>query len=496
MSNVSGMDVEAMGGQGEGAGEAVGYMLSDCTSGDEVEAMQQIVAGISIKVVKGASPKESDEDAIVSAMMVHLLGAYMAKSAVVSIFPKSLSMKYEAETSWPVTVLQCEAPGVYSKMMAAFRGGPLNGKDEVYEGYRLMELRGVTFPSSQVQRDVTVAYVREGFERHLPGAPPLGVFEGVGLQLTLCIPNSMGLALKTSPFNRLASQLLMLGNSAALSKGGKGGGEPWAREAEGVEAQLARYGVQGRVVRALDPSSGQHKCGVQGWRASGSTLKGLQRGARVEVRCSHLQGGSEEVDLKEALPSFMLRAEVAWAFEPAAVAGSGGKLYTSKLCAVPMRVQVAASSGYAATALEDSAGQKYWLVGAADSCSVPEGFAMAAREERAAKREVPAWVVKAVNQGMRGVGARLAEEKVLGAVCGSFLDRASRLVLKQTRGDMEWRAKLSQLCEAAYVPDGKMAAKAVCPEDSCCRRGKFPCFLISAAQRSAISKAVHEVCGS
>ena len=54
--------------------------------------------GITLKVIKGASPREADEDAIVSAMiMEHFLGAPLAKSAVISIFPKSLSMKHVAE---------------------------------------------------------------------------------------------------------------------------------------------------------------------------------------------------------------------------------------------------------------------------------------------------------------------------------------------------------------------------------------------------------------
>ena len=494
MSSTMEIDNAAAGAQGASPDIAQGYMLSDFSSGDEVEVMKQIVPGISFRVTKGASPMESDEDAIVSAMMEQLLGGQLAKSAVVSIFPKALSMKFEAESSWPVTVLQCELPEVYQKMMAGFRGGPLDGRNEVYQGCRLLELCGVTFPSSQAKKNVTIAYVREGFEQHLPEAPELGAFEGVGLSMTVLISNTMGLSLQTSQYNRLAGQLVMKGNSAALSKGGKGGGEPWAREAKGVEAQLARYHIQGKVVKAHDPTSGQHKCGVQGWRATGSKLRGLQRGARMVVRCTHLQGGSERVDPKEDLPPFLLRSEVAWAFEPAVVADSHGRRFTSRLCTVPIKLQVPSGSGYEATALEDEAGLKWWLVGAADSCKVPEGYKEAGREERAAKREVPVWVVHTVSQALRSVGTRLAEEKLLGAVCGSFLDRANKLVLKQTRGDSEWRANLTQLCEAAYEPAGSLAARAVCPEDACCRRGKFPCVLISAAQKSATAKAVREVC--
>ena len=53
--------------------------------------------------------------------------------------------------------------------MAAFNGGPPDGLNPVYRGHRVLELRGVTFPSSQAKKDVTVAYVREGDEQYLPG---------------------------------------------------------------------------------------------------------------------------------------------------------------------------------------------------------------------------------------------------------------------------------------------------------------------------------------
>ena len=95
--------------------ETLGYELTDYTSGDAQDEVVETtyVPGICLRVTKGASPREQDEDAMVEAMMVRLLGEALAKNAGISIYPKALTLKYVAEASWPVTVLQCDTIGVY-----------------------------------------------------------------------------------------------------------------------------------------------------------------------------------------------------------------------------------------------------------------------------------------------------------------------------------------------------------------------------------------------
>jgi hypothetical protein len=493
---MSDVDMHMMTGTDGGAAvEAEGFALPDFSDSDvEVEFVDHNVPGISLRVTLGASPMGADEEAILGAFLEERLGAKEAGEVEASLFTKALSLKYEASRTWPVLALQVGEPAVYKKLMRAFEGAPL-ASCEIYRGYRELSLGAVLMPSSQKKKKVTVAYVREGQEQYLPQAPPLGQFQGTGVLITLRIPNSLGLKLSHGHLNRLAGGLVMAGSRLAQSSDkGKGGGA-WAHEAEGVLPQLARQGLQGEAVKMYDRASGQHKCPLQPWASSGSRLRGLHRGASMQVRVTLASGGGGgAADPAAALPRFLLAGEVGWALDAKPLTDDNKK-WASKLCSVEMDVQVSAASGYTAVALVAPGGAKCWQVSPGESGPIPEGYAAAARPERAAKKKTPEFVEAAVKKALREAGNRHVEERHMGAVCGSFSGRAVTSLVKRTKGVPDWRAQLPSWCEEVLDPASSFGRLAVCPVGVCCQRRRFPCILFGGAEAAATAAALRQVLG-
>ena len=500
LPEVAGAAGQKRGGLGEsdeksGDEDEWGIMLSDYDSDDARTAAggPDRIPCISLRVTKGASPKQVDESAIVQAFLEERFGARKAGLVEVAVYTTPVYLKYEAGKTWAVISLQLSSADDFRVLMRDFGAGGLADCVE-YGAFREVVLDSVYYPGCGQTKPAKVAYCREGNEQLLPGAPSLGTFVGAGLLVTLLLENTLGLGLNVRAYNKLAGMMVMSGSSSAKSYDGDRGQRPWSHGTEGVKRQLEGFGLACELVKVADVDSPLNGCGVAPWEISGSRLKRAHRGARIGVRVTHAASrvGAGGVEPDGALPTFRLRCEVGWAHQVKPAEGTAaGKGWGTKLCSVGVRPSVDEESGYAVVALEDAEGGGWWEIGPAGGGAVPAGFQVAVKE-RTAKRVERESRVNAVQAAVRGAGAVAAGAAGQREACKGFLEKGVKSVLGAIRGQQDWRSSLRERSAGLFDPHGILGVKLMCPEGGFCGQQAFPCAMFCVGARAALVSSMRQ----
>ena len=246
----------------EGVGaESRGVVVSESEdSGAEDGALP--MPCILVRVQAGGSPRVEDQNAMMAALLVRILGRAVAAQLSVGIDTYQATFRREVKT-WELLAVQAETLKDYLLLTQAYKTESAT-LDARFRVPQTVELADVLYPSCGQPRAVQVAWCVQGYEAYLPGAPDLGEYEGDSAVVRLCFPGLEGLRLASASDCSATVQLVMEGSSEARSYGGLTG-QAWCAVAEGVQSQLRRQGLWGKPVKATDPFGGK-ECWFLPWR--------------------------------------------------------------------------------------------------------------------------------------------------------------------------------------------------------------------------------------